>query len=156
MTYPDSPAQPGMPEPDAPPVLAVPEAAVPGPVDVRPLAAIPANDDAPTITPEVTLMGIPLTTSPAALLIGLYGYVLPLVLYTAWVVIGAWDLVRREDLGTRARAVWLAVILVVPVVGPLAYLFAGRSPIPLGLRLVLTVGGLAVYAVLVAVGFALA
>jgi hypothetical protein len=155
MTYPDAPERPGMPDPEAAPELAVPEEAVPGPVEIRALADIPAPPDEPPTTPEVLLMGIPLTTDPAALLIGLYGYVLPLILYCSWVVISVWDLVRREDLGSNARLAWTAAVIIVPLIGPLAYLFASRSPIPLGMRLVLTVGGILVYVALIALGFAL-
>ena len=43
-TYPDAPAQPQMPDPGAAPVLAEPEVAVPGPVEIRTLDQIAAAD----------------------------------------------------------------------------------------------------------------
>ena len=154
--YPDGPDQPGMPDPMAVRELAIPETALPGPVEIRPLDQVPSispNDPIPT---EVTFMGIPLAASPAALLIGLYGYAFPLILYTAWVVLALWDLARREDLSGGARAWWSLAVLVVPLVGPLGYLLAGGSTIPRGMRLMLIVGGLAVYIALAAVGVLLA
>lgn len=154
-TWPDGPSQPSMPDPDADPVLAVPETAVPGSADVRPLSAIESVDDGHTITPEVTLVGIPLTTNPAALLIGLYGYVFPLVLLVAWVTLALWDLARREDLSGRTRVLWAAGVLVVPIIGPLVYLFASGSQIPRGMRWMVTLGGLLIYAVLIGLGVAL-
>jgi hypothetical protein len=46
----------------------------------------------------------------------------------------------------------MLVVLVVPFMGPLLYLAFGRSPIPRQLRLMLTAGGVIVYAVFVAIG----
>jgi hypothetical protein len=46
----------------------------------------------------------------------------------------------------------MLVVLVVPFIGPLLYFAFGRSPIPRQLRLVLTAGGVAVYAVFVLIG----
>lgn len=154
-TYPDSPDQSGMPDPTAVPELAVPETAVPGAVLIRSLDQIVSADDGHTIGPEVTFMGLPLAASPAALLIGLYGYAFPLILYVAWVVLALWDLARREDLAGTARLGWTAAVLVLPLVGPIGYLLAGGSQIPRGMRLFLVLGGIAIYAGLAALGFLL-
>jgi plastocyanin len=158
-TYPDAPAQPQMPDPSAAPVLAEPEVAVPGAVEIRTLdqiAAAGSGHHSP-IAQEVTFMGLPLAAaSPAALVIGLYGYAFPLILYVAWVVLSLWDLARRDDLNDRRRLAWSAGVLVVPLVGPLAYLLAGGSAIPRAMRLFLVVGGLAIFAVLTVLGFLLA
>ena len=102
-------------------------------------------------------MGLPLAAaSPAALVIGLYGYAFPLILYVAWVVLALWDLARREDLTDRRRLAWSAGVLVVPLVGPLAYLFAGGSAIPRGMRSSCCSAGSLIYAGLTALGFLLA
>jgi hypothetical protein len=145
-----------MPDPMAVRELAVPETALPGPVEIRPLDQVPSISPTDSIPTEVTFMGIPLAASPAALLIGLYGYAFPFILYTAWVVLALWDLARREDLSGGARAGWSLAVLVMPLVGPLGYLLAGGSTIPRGMRLMLIVGGLAVYIALAAVGVLLA
>jgi uncharacterized membrane protein len=48
----------------------------------------------------------------------------------------------------------MAAVLIVPVLGPVGYYAVGRSPIPAPLRLMLVVGGLAVYAGFAALAFA--
>ena len=151
-TYPDGSDQPAMPDAAAAPQLAVPETAVPGTVQIRPIDQIVSADDGHSIGPEVTFMGLPLAASPAALLIGLYGYAFPLILYVAWVVLSLWDLARREDLSGGARLGWTAAVLVLPLVGPIGYLLAGGSQIPRGMRLFLVLGGLLIYAALAGLG----
>ena len=89
-------------------------------------------------------MGIPLTSTLTTVL-GLYGYVFPLVLYAAWVAIALWDLVRRDELTDRRRIGWMAVVLIVPLVGPVAYFAAGGSAIPRSVRWFLVLGGLVIY-----------
>ncbi len=97
---------------------------------------------------EVTVLGVSLA-GPTwwGLLLGVYGYVLPLVLYASWVSIAMWDLVRRDALSRGGRIGWMAAILVVPFLGPILYFAVGRSPIPRGVRVMLVGGGLAVYVV---------
>jgi hypothetical protein len=46
----------------------------------------------------------------------------------------------------------MLVVLVVPFLGPLLYFGFGGSPIPRQLRLILTVGGIAVYVAFVLIG----
>jgi plastocyanin len=156
------PDQPSMPDAEtAPAAMAIPEEAVPGSVDIRSLDALQnlaaADADGPTTTPEVTIVGIPLLAiGPFGVAIGLYGYLFPLMLYTAWVVLSLWDLARREELSSRTRLTWTAVVLVVPLVGPVAYLLAGGSQIPRGMRLMVVIGGLVVYLLLVGAGLLLA
>ena len=87
-------------------------------------------------------MGVPLlATSWWSLLLGLYGYVLPFVLYATWVAIAMWDLIRRDADSIPARAGWRSCCssrsraVALPRVRPF--------PIPSQLRLMLTVGGMA-------------
>ncbi len=144
---PAPPPQPGLPGgATAPVVLAVPESAVPGPYAVRSLEEIHADIGATTVQAqrEVTLMGIPLTSTLTTVL-GLYGYVFPLVLYASWVAIAMWDLVRREQDRDRRRIGWMAVVLVVPLLGPIAYFVLGGSAISRSVRLFLVGGGLVIY-----------
>ena len=108
-----------------------------------------------TVGKEMTVFGIPLATSWWSLLIGLYGYALPGFLYAAWLTIALWDLIRQESVPISSRARWMAVVILVPFLGPLIYFAFGRSPIPKQLRLMLTVGG-AVGVLIVAVVAALA
>ncbi|HEX5590957.1 MAG TPA: right-handed parallel beta-helix repeat-containing protein [Candidatus Limnocylindrales bacterium] len=145
-TEPAPPAQAKLPDAlGAPPVPAVPETAVPGPYAIRSIEQIRAGaGGVPAVAREVTIMGIPLTSTLTTVL-GLYGYVFPLVLYAAWVAIALWDLVRREPVSDRRRIGWMAVVLVVPVLGPVAYFVAGGSPISRPVRWFLVLGGLAIY-----------
>jgi hypothetical protein len=67
--------------------------------------------------------------------------VLPGFLYAAWVTIALWDLIRQESVPIPFRARWMAVVILVPFIGPLLYFGFGKSPIPSQLRLMLTAGG---------------
>lgn len=154
-TQPEPPPQPAMPgDVEALPRPAIPESAVPGPVQIRDIRTIETGpDDGRTVTQEVTLMGIPLAGSWWQLLIGVYGYLLPLALYAAWVSIALWDLVRREELADRRRIAWVAVILLIPLVGPIVYYAAGGSSISRTMRITLVAGGLGAYLLFTAIGF---
>jgi plastocyanin len=151
---PAPPAQPQMPDAaTAPVVLAVPEAAVPGPHEVRSLeATLAATSSSGSTRREFTIMGIPLGPLGSTLL-GLYAYILPLALYAAWISIALWDLIRRE-LSDRRRIGWMAVVLALPVIGPVAYFGLGGSAIPSAVRWFLVVGGIAIYAAVVALSMA--
>jgi hypothetical protein len=101
----------------------------------------------------VTILGIPLSQSPFGLLIGTYGYLLPLILVVAWLVIAFWDLIRREDLSQTRTIVWIMVVLAIPFVGPILYYLFGGSPIPRAIRATLVLGGLVVYLLVAALAF---
>jgi hypothetical protein len=98
------------------------------------------------------ILGISMT-SGLTTLFGLYGYVLPLVLYASWVAIALWDLVRREALTDGRRIGWMTVVLIVPFAGPVIYLLAGGSPIGRPVRLFLVFGALAIYLVVAGAAF---
>ncbi len=135
------PDQPTMANPvTAPPRPAIPERSVPQPYRVRPVGEIQGVQ--PTVGKEMTVFGVPLATSWWSLLIGLYGYALPGFVYAAWLTLALWDLIRQESVPLSFRARWMAVVILVPFLGPLLYFAFGRSPIPKQLRLLLTVGGI--------------
>jgi hypothetical protein len=138
---PPPPDLPSMADPaSAPPRPAVPEQSVPQAYRIRPVESIGAAE--PTVSALPTLFGAPLAASWWSLVIALYGYVLPGILYAAWVTIALWDLIRQESQPISFRARWMAVVLLVPFAGPLLYFAFGRSPIPAQLRLMLTAGGI--------------
>jgi hypothetical protein len=138
----------------APPDPAIAETAVPEPVRIRDarMLDVPAP---PEVSQEVTVLGISLATSWWGVLIGLYAYVLPLILYSAWVSIALWDLVRQDAVPNRNRVLWMLAVLVLPLVGPIAYFTLGRSPIQRSLRVMLVAGGLAIYVALTALAIGL-
>jgi plastocyanin len=152
-TQPAPPPQAQMPgDPTkAPPVIAVGGQNVPQPFTIRPASEV-VLVSGPTVSKEIAIMGMPLATSWGGLLIGLYGYVLPFVLYATWVAVAMWDLIRQESAPLPHRTRWMLLVLAVPFIGPLLYFAFGRSPIPRQLRLVLTAGGIVVYLAFVALG----
>ena len=57
----------------------------------------------------------------------LYGYFLPLMLYAVWSALAFWDLGNREGLSRGTAVFWVLVILLVPFLGALAYHLIGGS-----------------------------
>ncbi len=144
-SQPPPPPQDQMPGAEqAPPLPAIAEIAVPEPVRIRDARTldVPVAAD---VSQEVTVLGISLATGWWGVLIGLYAYALPLILYSAWVSIALWDLVRQDAVPNRTRVLWIVVVLAVPLFGPIAYYAFGRSPIQPSLRVMLVAGGLAIY-----------
>jgi hypothetical protein len=143
----------------APPAPATPPSpdgtggAVPQRIQIRDARTldVPASSN---VSQEVTVLGFPLATGWWGILIGLYAYALPLILYSAWISIALWDLVRQEAVPNGVRIAWMAGVIAVPVLGPIAYYAFGRSPIQRSLRVMLVAGGLAIYLVLAAIGVA--
>jgi plastocyanin len=153
-SQPPPPPQPSMPGAEsAPPDPAIAEVAVPQRVEIRDARAldVPSSND---VSGEVTVLGMPLAVTWWGVLVGLYAYALPLILYSAWVSIAVWDLVRQEAVPNRTRILWMVAVLVVPLIGPIAYYVFGRSPIQRSLRIMLVAGGLAIYAALTALAIA--
>lgn len=85
-------------------------------------------------------------------IIGLYAYVLPMVLYAAWVGIALWEIVKRDDLSRGTGIGWMLAILVIPFLGVIAYYIVGRSKIPAVYRWVLLAGGMGAYALFLVIG----
>lgn len=141
----------GMPDPAGSPA----EPAT-GELPQTPLDTIPTPQPGPPVPnpeKEVVVLGLNLPSPPLAVLLGLYAYVLPIALYATWMGLGLWDVARRGDLGGGGRIAWGAFVLAVPLVGPLVYLLAARSPIPWSFRLFLVLGGAGLYALLAAASF---
>ncbi len=129
--------------------LAIPARSVPGPARVRDPAA--HFDVSATRRREVTMLGVTLAAPTWwSLALATYAYLLPLILYVAWVSIAIWDLVRQETVANRRRIGWMAIILLVPLLGPILYYVLGRSPIPRSLRTMLVAGALVIYVVIAA------
>lgn len=101
------------------------------------------------------LSPVPVPPSLLQMLLGLYGFLLPLLLYVLWSTLVLWDLGRRHDL--RASAVWgwaLAVFLL-PFAGPLAYFALGGGGLARTVKLLAVGGGAAAYVLTLAVGAAI-
>ena len=128
--------QPGMPDPSIDPqgIRTITEGT---PINMTP--------DAATISPNITLGGLGLATPFFEVILGFYLYYLPLALYAVWLSVATWDLVRRSDLKGGARIGWMAIVYLIPVLGPLAYYLLGRSEISRSARLALVIGAPLVY-----------
>jgi hypothetical protein len=100
---------------------------------------------ATSISPSITLAGLGLATPFFEVLLGFYMYYLPLALYAAWLSVATWDIVRRSQMKAGARIGWMAVIYLIPILGPLAYYLFGRSEIPRSTRYALVIGAPIVY-----------
>ncbi|MGD2043095.1 MAG: right-handed parallel beta-helix repeat-containing protein [Acidimicrobiia bacterium] len=98
------------------------------------------------------IMGVTFASTIGAF-VGLYAYVLPLVLYAAWVVIAVWEIItRRDDLSRGAGIGWILGILIVPFLGVIAYYVFGKSEIPVAYRWVLLAGGMGAYLLFLVLG----
>ena len=74
------------------------------------------------------------------ILLSLYGNLVLFALYSAWLAVAFVELVQRTDLSTGRRIGWGALMVGIPLIGPIAYYFAGGSKLSRGLRLALVVG----------------
>jgi hypothetical protein len=95
-----------------------------------------------------TLM--PLSAGGAAVfqfLLGLYAELLPVAIYAAWLSLGLWDLARNEKLSNTTRLIWMVVLVVIPLLGPIAYYFFGRSELSRSFRVMFVVGAPLLYLV---------
>jgi hypothetical protein len=102
---------------------------------------------ATSVAPSITLAGLGLASPFLEVLLGFYTYYLPLALYAAWLSIATWDIVRRSQLKGGSRIGWLAVIYLIPILGPIAYYLFGKSEIPGSTRIALVVGAPIIYLV---------
>jgi hypothetical protein len=74
------------------------------------------------------------------ILLSLYGNLLLFALYAAWLAVAFVELAGRGDFSDRQRFGWGALVLAVPIVGPIVYYFASGSKISRTVRLALVVG----------------
>ena len=74
------------------------------------------------------------------ILLSLYGNLLLFALYSAWLAVAFVELSQRSDLSTGKRFGWGALVLAVPIIGPIVYYFAGGSKLSRNFRLGLVVG----------------
>jgi hypothetical protein len=86
------------------------------------------------------------------MLLALYGYLLPLLLYVVWSTLALWDLGRREGMSSGAVWLWALAIFLLPFVGALAYLLVGGARLVMRTRLVAVGGGAAIYILVLLAG----
>jgi hypothetical protein len=115
--------------------------------------AVPTLDVVPALAnQEVVVSGIPVTAPGFwQLILGIWGYLLPIMLLASWVALAVWDLARREDLSKRNSVLWMAAIFGIPFLGVMGYHFLSKSKIPTWMRGTLVGGGLGLWILVVGV-----
>ena len=88
------------------------------------------------------------------MLLGLYGYLLPTLLYVLWSTLALWDLGRRLDVRPMFTWGWALAIFLLPFIGPIAYLLFGGGQISRRSRIIAVGGGVAAYLLILLVGAA--
>ena len=102
---------------------------------------------------EIAVSSVPVTEPTFwTFVFSLWAYFLPLALVGAWIALAIWDMVQRKDeLSKAMMVVWFVVILLLPILGVIIYLFASKSQIPLWLRGLIVGGGILIYLIVLAV-----
>ena len=103
----------------------------------------------------MTTSAIPVAPGTLQMLLALYGYLLPILLYVLWSTLALWDLGRRETLRPLTIWSWTLGVFLLPGVGALAYLGWGGGTLPRSLKLTTVVGGVATYLLVLVIGGAL-
>jgi hypothetical protein len=80
------------------------------------------------------------TYSIVQILLALYGNLLLFALYAAWLAVAFVELASRSELSDAKRFGWGALVLAVPIIGPIVYFFGSGSKLSRRLRLALVVG----------------
>ena len=86
------------------------------------------------------------------MLLGLYGFLLPTLLYVLWSTLALWDVGMRTDLSRGAVWGWTFVIFLLPFAGPVVYLLAAGRRIPSRVRMAAIGGGAGIYGVVLLLG----
>lgn len=88
------------------------------------------------------------------MILGLYAFLLPLLLYVLWTTLALWDLGRRAETTATATWVWVLLILALPFLGALAYLFLSGTQLTSRIKLI-ALGGGAAYLLVLALGISI-
>jgi hypothetical protein len=91
--------------------------------------------------------------STLQMVLGLYAYLLPMLLYVLWSTLALWDLGRRNELATAKVWLWALLIFVLPFFGAAAYLLIGGAKLVPRAK-VLALGGGAAYLLILVLGAA--
>ena len=99
------------------------------------------------------MSGVPITEPTFwTFVFSLWAYFLPLALVGAWMALAIWDIVRRQDEMSKGMTIaWYAIILLIPIIGVMAYFVLGKSKIEPWLRGLIVGGGTVAYVVVLAV-----
>jgi hypothetical protein len=132
------------------------------------LATLPApffaGATTPTGLPAAVGTGGPAVLQPLGftaytivqVLLSLYGDLLLFAIYAVWLAIAFWELGHRADMAGSRRLSWGAVIIALPIIGPIGYYALGGSKLSGRFRLALVVGAPLLCLALTALLFVLA
>jgi Right handed beta helix region len=135
-TFPKPPDQPSLPGDVT---------ALPGPIFTEPFAT---DDSVNGALPAAVTAGGPNMLLPLGftsysivqILLSLYGNLLLFALYAVWLAVAFVELGQRNDIPGGRRLGWGALVVGVPIIGPVVYYFAGGSKLSRNFRLGLVVG----------------
>lgn len=97
---------------------------------------------------EVTAHSLPSTLQ---MIVNLYAYFLPVLLCVVWAGLGVSDLSRRQS-SLRFNLIWVAVILLLPFIGAIAYQVFGSPAISRKDRVIVVGSGITLYLLVLVVG----
>ena len=85
------------------------------------------------------------------MILGLYAFLLPLLLFVLWATLALWDLGRRPDTRAAGTWAWSLLIVALPFLGALAYLFLSGTKLAPRIKFI-ALGGAAAYLLILALG----
>lgn len=88
------------------------------------------------------------------MVLGLYAYLLPMLLYVLWSTLSLWDLGQRAETRPAFTWGWAVAIFLLPFVGAIAYLFLGAAQTSRRSRIIAVGGGAAAYLLILLLGAA--
>lgn len=88
------------------------------------------------------------------MLLGLYAYLLPTLLYVLWSTLALWDLGRRPETRPAFTWSWTLAIFLLPFIGAIAYLLFGGGQTARRFGIVAVGGGAAAYLLILLLGVA--
>lgn len=106
---------------------------------------LPADAQTPGVASSTLTPLLSGGSSMFQFLLGLYAELLPIALYAAWLSLGFWDLARNEKLSNAAKLLWMVVLVVIPILGPIAYYLFGRSQLSRSFRVMFVIGAPVLY-----------
>jgi hypothetical protein len=77
------------------------------------------------------------------MILGLYAFLLPLLLYVVWTTLALWDLGRRAETTAITTWLWTILILTLPFAGALGYLFLSATRLAPRIKLIALGSGVA-------------
>lgn len=88
------------------------------------------------------------------MILGLYAFLLPMLLFVAWSTLALWDLGRRPDAAAARTWGWALAVVALPFVGALAYLFLSGTSLAPRFKFI-ALGGGGAYLLILALGAAI-